>query len=466
VGPWGEYVDGLRISRGWKYRQMYDPINTAAEKDGEKNFNASRATIRRWIGGVAPTSHKTLEWIATGWNVPVEIITKRTEDQRTWRYEQRVEAAAEPKVAELPAMPAILPPSSAIINPGDPLPYRLTEDTYEMMRRQFLQQLLSVATSVAVGPAFMHAPASATPTDIGLFVQECESNIRACWRLMQGRDMVVVPSVLTSWLPLLDSMLRASSPYRRELAALATEGYMLGGLVTVLQGHLDRAEWFCKQAVDYATVAGHPDLTVAALKHLATKYLDAQYPLLTLQTYERAVQHLDSVSPLLRGRTHLGLALAHAQVGNKADAERHLSLAHDTFPDRPEHDTAFVYADARRASLNHYGGLIHLISGRPNEAWQTFAAALRDPTAAEVPERTIVEIINCQAEAAIALGDVELAASHLETAIHGARVLRSSKRYRDSSNLYTQLRTRWPGDPRARRLEALFVPDDFAPSEQ
>jgi hypothetical protein len=93
-------VDGLRVSRGWKYKQMYDPINDAAYDDGEKNFNANRATIRRWIGGVAPTSAKTLQWIATGWKVPVKTIAEMTEAQRAWRYEQRVKADAAERQVE------------------------------------------------------------------------------------------------------------------------------------------------------------------------------------------------------------------------------------------------------------------------------------------------------------------------------------------------------------------------------
>jgi tetratricopeptide (TPR) repeat protein len=117
VGPWGLYVDHLRISRGWKYKQMYDAVNAAAQAEGEKNFHASRATIRRWIGGVAPTSTETIRWIATGWNVPIETIIEKTEAQRTWRYDQRVQAVADaetryPGVQDQPTQAS--PPSDTI----------------------------------------------------------------------------------------------------------------------------------------------------------------------------------------------------------------------------------------------------------------------------------------------------------------------------------------------------------------
>jgi tetratricopeptide (TPR) repeat protein len=463
----------------WPYEEAAEAITREAEKDGEHNARFDRYNIRAWLLGSLPR-RKNWKWIARAWNLTIEDIAAAIDEHLTWRSRQLHApdappvqlVAPTPQSAEAPSQlitpPAILTPPSTVLRPNEALPYPLTEDTYPMMRRQFLQQLLSISATALVPnvPAYVRTNGPPVPVDPDVFLQECESNIRACWRLMQGRDMVVVPSVLTSWLPLLDSLLRDSSAHRRELAALAAEGYMLGGLVTVLQGHLDRAEWFCQQAVDYADIAGHPDLTVAALKHLATKYLDARFPVLTLRTYERAIQHLDSASPLSRGRTYLGLALANAQVGNNSDAERHLALAHDNFPDHPEHDPAFPYTDARRASLHHYGGLIHLLAGRPRQAWDTWAEVVRDPAATHVPERTLIELINCQAEAAIALGDVELAASHVETSVQGARNLQSAKRYRDSLNLYSQLHARWPTDPRVKRLEPLFAPNDLTHLKQ
>jgi len=339
------------------------------------------------------------------------------------------------------------------------LPTQGSEDEFTMMRRQFLQWLLSFAGSSVVPPSYVPRASGQPAVDIELFAHECEAQMHACWRLMQGRDMIVVPTTLMSWLPSLESLVRQPSPHQRQLAGVAAEGYMLSGLVTVLQGHHDRAEWCCRQAVEYATLAHDPNLTVAALKHLAAKYLSAQYPLLTLRTYQQAVPYLDHVSPLLRGRTHLGLALAYARVGNQPDAEQQLDLAHASFPAEPEGDPAFIYADARRASLNHYGGLIHLALNRPLQAWETFAAAAPVEPSNGVPERTVIQIVNCQAEAALALRDLDMATAHLEAARSAGRELGSPKRLRDTAKLYGQLRAGWPSDPRVKRLESLFQPD-------
>lgn len=450
-----------RQERGWSQQQTCDEVN--------KRYPHIRLDVRqlgRWERGETrkPYPANVFAVSQTLGVAPEELDLPSVEDidfipspVASTRHDHSPQPTTEqPLIATTSAGIAI--PAYAKL-PSTPL--QVSEDEFTMLRRQFLQWLLSFAGTSGATPAYLPFSRSTDVTDIEPFLHECEAHIRACWRLMHGRDMIVVPTVLMSWLPSLESILRRPSPHQGRLAAVASEAYILAGLVTVLQGHHDRAEWCCRQAVEYATVARNPDLTVAALKHLAAKYLSAQYPLLTLRTYQQAIPYLGHASPLLRSRTHLGLALAYAQVGNRRDADQHLELAHVTFPDDPETDSAFVYADARRASLNHYGGLIHLAFDRPQQAWETFAAVAPHPSAGGVPERTVIQIVNCQTEAALAFGDLELASTHLETAASAARDLGSPKRLRDSAKLYAQLRSRWPTDHRVKRLEPLFRLDDL-----
>ncbi len=468
AGPFAKLIIDARAQLGFSERGLAAEITEAAYELDQQTTTVFGSAVWRWERGTVArkelrrwTAHVFQKHGLRITEADLAAAARAQQNARRLSHQRRSRLSDLERHSREMAATAELQGSPHA--PEKPLPYDLSEDEQTMLRRQFLHQLLSAAGASAMTPAhrYIGAPIAATNTE--LLLHECESNIRACWRLMQGRDMVVVPTVLTSWLPLLDSMLRQSAPQHRHMAALAAEGYMLAGLVTVLQGHHDRAELCCQQAVEYAAVAGHPDIIVAALKHLATKYLSAHYPLLTLRTYERAIPYLADVSPLLRGRTHLGLALAYAQVGNRSDAERHLKLVYETFPDDPESDRAFVYADARRASLDHYGGLIHLAFDRPQQAWETFASAIPDP-ATGVPERTVIQIVNCQAEAAIALRDVELASVHLEAAVSAARNLGSLKRVNDSSKLFSQLRSRWPTDRRVKRLESLFDPGGVVPS--
>src|SRR5262249_5344126 len=148
------------------------------------------------------------------------------------------------------------------------------------------------------------------------------------------------------------------------------------------------AEWSCKQAVEYSGLAENPNLSVAALKHLATKYHSAKYHLLTLQTYQEALPLLDQVSPLLRSRIYLGLALSYAKCQQEQEAIHYLGLAQDTFPEYPEGDPGFLYADCGLSSLNHYGGLISLEFNQPKKAWEIFAGVEKLRSKTVVPERT------------------------------------------------------------------------------
>jgi tetratricopeptide (TPR) repeat protein len=293
-------------------------------------------------------------------------------------------------------------------------------------------------------------------SNIEEFLPLCEANIRACWYLMKGSEMLVVGSLLLTWLPPLDTLIEQSSKYQKQLASIAAQGYILAGLVAVLQQSYDGAEWCCRQAVEYSRLAEDTNLLAAALKHLATKYNSANYPLLTLHTYQQALPLVNSVSPLLRSRIYLGLALSYAQCQQKPEADQYLGLAQETFPDNPEADPSFLYADCGLSSLNHYQGLIYNKFGHPKKAWETFADVEKLKSKVVVPERTIIEIINCQAEAAVAQKDMKLACAHVQTGIAGARRLKSEKRFHDTYSIYKQMRRIWPHEQGVKQLEELF----------
>src|SRR5205807_1499901 len=124
-----------------------------------------------------------------------------------------------------------------------PLPYPSDEDTYSVLRRHFLQQLFTVAGGAFMTPplpsAAQHPASTPMHVDIDEFIHLAEANLLACWRLMSGDEIVVVPTVLIAWLPRIDALLRQPSQHRYQLAALATQGYILAGLVTVLQRQYD-----------------------------------------------------------------------------------------------------------------------------------------------------------------------------------------------------------------------------------
>lgn len=417
-------------SQDWLARE----VKRAARGDGQRS-GATRSTISRWESGEITPQPDSVRWIARALNLHVADLSAAANLQRELTSARRPLSAAD----------------------GVARSEYTRETAYLMLRRQFLNNVLAVA-----GLGFVSSPQSSPWSEDHLFsnldefVNLCESNFDACWRLLKGSEVMVVPSVLMTWLPLLDAATSRPSKYHQQIARLACQGYILAGLVTVLQGGNDRAEWCCKQAHQYAVISGDVDLQVAALKHLAAKYQSAGMPLLTLRTYQEALRLCARTTPLLRGRTFLGLALAYAECGRHYEAERNLALAEEHFPDQPQEDASYGYADCNRSSLYHYGGLIRLAFNQAKEAWTTLDAAMHDKQIAVVPERTVIEIVNCQASAAIEQGDLELACEHVEIGHRGGLKLQSATRLAESTALYQRIAKRWPDEPRVGQLAEMI----------
>jgi tetratricopeptide (TPR) repeat protein len=310
--------------------------------------------------------------------------------------------------------------------------------------------------SLAQFPLFSLNSLTAQSDSIEEFLSSCEENILACWRLMRGNEIAVVPSVLCTWLPPLEPFARQANSYQKQSASLAAQGYIIAGLVRVLHRDYDGAEWCCKQALEYSEIAQDNNLKVAVLKHLATKYNDAGYHLKTLHTYQEALSFVGQVSPLLQSRIYLGLALSYARCQEKQQAWHHYELAQENFPEHPEHDPSFTYADCGKSSLNHYGGLIYLVFGQAEKAWEVFQGVVQLQQHTVIPERTVIEIVNCKAEAAMAQKNLDRACAHLQEGVQGAIRLKSKMRFHDSAELYQKAQVIWPHEPALRELEELF----------
>jgi transcriptional regulator with XRE-family HTH domain len=283
-----------------------------------------------------------------------------------------------------------------------------------------------------------------------------EQLIKGCWDLLRTDGLLGAEQFLFTYLPTLERIAQQPSQNQKAFACLASQGYILAGLVAVLQTNFVLAEVHCELAVQYSRLSGERDLEIASLKHLATKFFDAHYPQKCLDTYQEALSFVDEVSPLLRSRTYLGLALAHAQCRNKQEALRCLGLAQDTFPQYPEDDPSFPFADCGLSSLNHYAGLIYLEFDQAREAWNSFAGVeiLKEKTA--IPERTIIEIVNCQAEAAVAQREMELACTHVRAGVIGAMKLGSEKRFHEAFSVYKQMRCLWSKEQQVKDIAELF----------
>ncbi len=99
---------------------------------------------------------------------------------------------------------------------------------------------------------------------------------------------------------------------------------------------------------------------------------------------------------------------------------------------------------------------MYLTFGQAHKAWNIFEEVTQMQPQVVIPERTIIEIVNCKAEAAIAQKNLDLTCAHLREGIQGAIRLRSEKRFHDSSSIYKQALTLWPHEKSLIELEELF----------
>jgi len=295
------------------------------------------------------------------------------------------------------------------------------------------------------------------------FLSQCDANVAACWHLMQLNEFAVVESMLPIYLPTLETLVQQSSRYQKTAASLTTQSYRLNGIVALHQNNLRARERYCQQAVLYSEVAENASLLVSALISLGSTFYYSQNPAKATQIYQRALVHRDDIPPLQLSRLYVELAVVYAQQSQQQEALQYLSFAQDVFPERPEIDPSFLYAEFTPASMFLEEGLAFLAlsqhfpgSGYDQKAWNAFAQVETLQSTISVPERIRIEIINHQAEATLALWDQERFCTYLEKGVQGAKALRSKKRWREVIDIYKQAQIIWPHEPRVKALEGLL----------
>jgi transcriptional regulator with XRE-family HTH domain len=233
------------------------------------------------------------------------------------------------------------------------------ENAMDKKRRDLFRQALEVGTALTLPGMGIHQASGLQHTQVtplslsdALLLGHFQKLITICWDLLRVDGLPTVGTLLPTFLPEITQLAQQSPTCQKEAAGLAAQGYILAGLAATLQLNHAESEAYCKQSVFFSRLAGDRTLEAAALKHLAVKYFDLKYPLKTLQTYQEVLPFIDQVSPLMQSRTYLGLAAAYAQSGQRQDALRYLGMARETFPEQPEEDIAFTYADCGSSSLN------------------------------------------------------------------------------------------------------------------
>jgi tetratricopeptide (TPR) repeat protein len=252
-----------------------------------------------------------------------------------------------------------------------------------------------------------------------------EQLIETCWHLSKGNVLDIVEPTLWAYLPKLAAIATHSSKQQQIAAAITSQGYLLAAILAGHRDDLQERQSHCEQALSYGTVAKDRNLQVAALRQLALTFDYKDRPRKALQTYEQALPILSEVSPLLRARMFAGLAGSYAQFEREQDALRCISQAYESFPEQPEADPTFLYADCGYFTLVLWKGLMHLDLKQPKEAEKVFAHIDGLQPQVRIPERVRIEFLNYQAETFVALRDMERSSTYLEAAVKASLALRS-----------------------------------------
>ncbi|HYU75696.1 MAG TPA: helix-turn-helix transcriptional regulator [Ktedonobacteraceae bacterium] len=333
------------------------------------------------------------------------------------------------------------------------------DEAYTLSRRQ---SIIAIA-------AFPLALLSSIQGSVSTIIVEellsrCAASITACWHLLKGSELSIVGRTVAGYLPTLVQLAQQPSRYQKAAACLATQGYRLKGIVALHQNNVKARETCCQRALYYSEVAQDSSSLVAALISLAsTSYYDKN-PIKAAFIYQKALPHLDKIPPLQRARLSIELAVVYAQQGQEQEALHFMELAQKSYPEHPENDPSFLYAEFTPASMILEEGLTHLALAQhypdraySKNAWGTFARIEEPQSLVSVPRRIFFEITNQQAETALALGDQELFRAYLEKGIQGANALNSKQRRREAIETYKKAQSIWPREPRIRELADLFL---------
>ncbi len=331
-------------------------------------------------------------------------------------------------------------------------------------KRQTLQALLFALSSAVLKPEGLLQPESwqsllsLEPNTVKVneaTLQGFEKLIQACWQFSKGNELALAEELLPKCMTKLVPLAQQSSKHQQTAAHLVAQGYRLYSIFALHKNNLLVGELYDKQAVQYSLLSGDRNLLIISLRGLGNRhYYQGHYPQ-ALQTYLEALQHVESISPLLQACVYMSLAVAYAHVGQKQNSLTYMGLAHDTFPDYSETDENFSYAEFDRSQMILWGGITHAQIGKTAKALDIFNRIEQLGTI--VSERLRIEIFNHRARTAIVSGDLEQGSTYVESGITGAKAIGSQRRYKEAYENYNQMALLWPQEKRVKELRELFV---------
>lgn len=279
-----------------------------------------------------------------------------------------------------------------------------------------------------------------------------------CRNLSEGNELRIAEKILWSYLPRVESLVRHMVREPLMAASIASQGYLLAASLAGHRHDLQARLHCSEQALLYGEIAQDDTLQVAAFRQLAVtfNYLGLSHKV--MQTYQRALPHVDNVPPLLRACIYAALSGVCAQFQQRQDAYHFIGLAHESFGAHQGDEPDFLRAiNASQNLLIHWEGKNHLLLGQPSLAEKVFLQLdVLDPQM-KLPKRIRAEAINNRAAMFIAVGNMEQACAYLERAVEIAAEIGSRLRLQETAATFHTLKRKWPNEKSVQALGDLFI---------
>ncbi|WP_157631292.1 tetratricopeptide repeat protein [Catelliglobosispora koreensis] len=328
------------------------------------------------------------------------------------------------------------------------------DPAHALSRRQALITIAALPLTLATPTAGRLGCTAATE----FFLARCAASLTACWHLLRGSDLPTVAQVMSAYLLELEAIASRESVFRGVAARLASQAHRICGIVALHRNQLGIREHHCKQALHFANATPDMSSRASALISLASTYFYGDDPTQAASVYERALNFESALPALQRSRIHAELSVAYGQLGRERDALSSADLAERLYPQHPEQDPSYLYAEFTRASLTLEQGLSYLALAErfPGREYQQVAAnvfaRMEQQTHSPVPDRIRFEIINHQARTAVLLDDMDAFELYIGQAAEGVAKLGSKQRQKEVQSAWKSAAEAWPQE---RRLVAL-----------
>jgi tetratricopeptide (TPR) repeat protein len=354
--------------------------------------------------------------------------------------------------AELGPLQALLHQEVQMFDATAPEGQGASSALHAFSRRQTLMTLAALPLTLTASGGALRSSAATE-----YFLTRCAASLTACWHLLRGSDLPAVEQMVSRYLLALDGIAQQESRYQQGAALLASQAHRISGIVALHRDQLRVRELHCKQALLCATVAEDASSQASALLSLGDTYFYGSEPARAAVAYERAADLEAEIPQLQRSRVHAELAVVYGQMRREQDAIRSAGLAEEVYPDDPERDPSFLYAEFAPAYLTLEQGLAYLALAEqyPGRGYQQQAAGIFariDRETSEAPDRIRLEIINHQAMAAVLLNDLDAFETYLCRALDGAVLLASRQRQREIRTAWGRAIQTWPREPRLKVL--------------